>query len=388
MKRDRVVGLKHPEDARPQLAPIGLEGGDQIQDAVRDLITTYHSLNPSTIDTLSSEPSPLEFMRYVSLNRPFVIRSGARSWPAVQNWNASYLLSAMHDNSVNVAITPHGNADSIVTLDAHTKLFVKPFETPLPFADVLRSIQQQEASAPSPDVHQQTQPSTPPIFYAQTQNDNLRAEYTALFADVPDSVPWARIALQKPPDAINFWLGNSRSTTALHKDPYENIYIQVLGQKHFTLLPPICAPCVNEMGVLAATYRPRSSAPAAGYDDLVMQVDEPSEYVPFAAWDPDSPERNGTKYSRLAQPMRVTLGEGDVLYLPALWYHKVAQTCDEEGLCCAVNYWYDVDFGGGFWSMANFVRGVGLLSLRDGDGDGEDGRGASDDAAKKTVDGN
>ena len=84
-----------------------------------------------------------------------------------------------------------------------------------------------------------------------------------------------------------------------------------------------------------------------------------------------------------------------MLYLPALWYHKVSQSCSDEGICCAVNYWYDLDFSGGFWSMANFVRGVGLLSLRDGaaagqteteigergeigerngDGDGEDGK--------------
>lgn len=28
-----------------------------------------------------------------------------------------------------------------------------------------------------------------------------------------------------------------------------------------------------------------------------------------------------------------------VLYLPAMWYHKVAQEAGDEGLCVAVNYW-------------------------------------------------
>jgi jumonji domain-containing protein 7 len=90
-----------------------------------------------------------------------------------------------------------------------------------------------------------------PTRYAQTQNDNLRNEYTTLFADVPKSIPFARIALDKDPDAINMWLGNSLSTTALHKDNYENIYVQILGQKHFVLLPPVEAACVNERSVLA-----------------------------------------------------------------------------------------------------------------------------------------
>jgi len=53
-----------------------------------------------------------------------------------------------------------------------------------------------------------------------------------------------------------------------------------------------------------------------------------------------------------------------MLYLPALWYHKVSQSCSDEGLCCAVNYWYDLDFSGGFWSTSNFVRSAGLLALR------------------------
>jgi hypothetical protein len=41
----------------------------------------------------------------------------------------------------------------------------------------------------------------------KTENDNLRGEYEELFSDVLNSVPFARIALQRSPEAINFWLG-------------------------------------------------------------------------------------------------------------------------------------------------------------------------------------
>ncbi|KAI4688124.1 uncharacterized protein J4E84_005052 [Alternaria hordeiaustralica] len=352
---DATYGKLKQAALRP--APTGLDAEGTLQDAVRDLITSYHDLNPSTIDILTTEPSPLQFMRHVARNRPFVIRNGAKDFKARKAWNASYLKTAMQGQNVNVAITPHGNADSVVSLPSDGAIFVKPYETEEPFEDVLNKIQRQEQEADY----------SGPTRYAQTQNDNLRNEYSTLFADVPKSIPFARIALEQEPDAINFWLGNSYSTTALHKDNYENIYVQILGQKHFVLLPPVEAGCVNEKSVLAATYTPKredgSAHSALEQDDLVIKVDEPEEYVPFATWDPDQPATNTTPYSQYSQPLRVTLEEGDMLYLPALWYHKVSQSCNEEGICCAVNYWYDLDFSGGFWSTANFVRSAGLLSM-------------------------
>ncbi len=290
-------------------------------------------------------------MRHVARNRPFIIRNGARDWKARKIWNARYLTSVMDGQTVNVALTPHGNADSVVSLPSGGAVFVKPYETEEPFSTVLQAIQRQELEKDYDG----------PIRYAQTQNDNLRNEYATLFADVPKSIPFARIALEKEPDAINFWLGSSKSTTALHKDNYENVYVQILGQKHFVLLPPVEAPCVGEKSLLATTYAPEGDGNVRRKEDLQIKVDEPRDYVPFATWDPDVPGENNTPYSQFSQPMRVTLDEGDMLYLPALWYHKVSQSCNEEGICCAVNYWYDMDFEGGAWTMANFVRNVGLL---------------------------
>ena len=43
----------------------------------------------------------------------------------------------------------------------------------------------------------------------------------------------------KEPDAQNLWLGYDGSVSSLHKDPYENFYMPIVGQKHFTLLPPV-----------------------------------------------------------------------------------------------------------------------------------------------------
>ena len=90
---------------------------------------------------------------------------------------------------------------------------------------------------------------------------------------------------------------------------------------------------------------------------MVVVPDQPRKTVPCAIWDPDRPLENQSRFSSLSKPMRFDLCAGDKLYLPALWYvscpveiswplfiliryHKVSQSCSNEGICCAVNYWY------------------------------------------------
>lgn len=83
----------------------------------------------------------------------------------------------------------------------------------------------------------------------------MRGEYSPLYEDVDKDIPWARIAFGVDnPDAINLWIGNSKSVTALHRDNYENIYCQMVGSKHFTLIPPTETACVNEQMMPCATY--------------------------------------------------------------------------------------------------------------------------------------
>lgn len=200
-----------------------------------------------------------------------------------------------------------------------------------------------------------------PICHTQltkSENDNLREEYHTLFSDVPPNISWARIALEQSADAINFWLGNERSVTAMHRDNYENVYVQIIGQKHFVLLPPIEQPCVSEQNLPHCRYAP-SPATKDG-KDLSIERQQGQDPVPVAVWDPEDPSSRCSEYSHLSKPLFVTLNEGDTLYLPAMWYHKVKQSSGKEGFACAVNYWYDMSFEGSFWTSNSFVRDVAL----------------------------
>lgn len=43
-------------------------------DPIAALIETYHEFNPGFVEELRTEPTPLEFMRRVAQNQPFVVR--------------------------------------------------------------------------------------------------------------------------------------------------------------------------------------------------------------------------------------------------------------------------------------------------------------------------
>ena len=66
----------------------------------------------------------------------------------------------------------------------------------------------------------------------------------------------------------------------MHKDNYENIYVQILGQKHFVLLPPLCQPCVNEQDLIPALYVRDETCT----EDLRLRLDieADGDFVPFA----------------------------------------------------------------------------------------------------------
>jgi peptidyl-lysine (3S)-dioxygenase / protease len=166
--------------------------------------------------------------------------------------------------------------------------------------------------------------------------------------------------------------------TALHKDNYENIYAQIVGKKYLNLLPPIEAACVNERQLPVATVQairctccesednltcPRGKEDHDSHGDYaIVTLDEPRQTIPFPTWDPEPQPRHEdsqpSPHSHLARPMRVRLDEGDMLYLPALWYHSVSQTSnpDKGGINVSVNYWYDMDFDGHLWSSSQFIR--------------------------------
>ena len=86
---------------------------DDIQRAIANATETYHDLNANIVDELAEVPSPLEFLRFVHKNRPFIVRNAATEWDAYAKWDADYLRKVTGNQHVQVAITPYGYVSCI-----------------------------------------------------------------------------------------------------------------------------------------------------------------------------------------------------------------------------------------------------------------------------------
>jgi hypothetical protein len=71
----------------------------------------------------------------------------------------------------------------------------------------------------------------------------------------------------------------------------------------------------------------------------------------------------------LASPVRCTLLPGEILYIPAMWYHRVSQSC----LTIAVNYWVEqtFDFKFAFYQTARCLFHKDDYSVLADDDEGE-----------------
>ena len=326
-------------------------------------------------------PSALDFYRdYIARHRPVVITDALEGWPAMRKWKMkSYLRAKLHNTSVTIDRVPvtrgRGFGDSVVP----PGYFVTPHEEQMKFGTFLDWLESKD------------KPIEEGVLYCQHQNSSLTEEFQSLTADVPE-LAWATNAFNAEPDAVNLWFGEDRSVSTLHHDPYENIYAVVTGTKRFLLYPPSDYHWLDKRdypkaqwkydadasSVAAASSSSATASSSSSSDPLSRFTLLPSPEGTRTAWfdlepqDPEDPLPPPEKLNlRLAEqaevkelpppgpyppysthppmpaaarsayttPIWVDLQAGEVLYLPALWFHRVAQRGDAEEKTIAVNFW-------------------------------------------------
>lgn len=273
---------------------------------------------------------PLQFYRdYVSKSQPVLIKGGCEHFPATTKWNVEYFLKNFSNKLLRVDVTPNGYADAVTYMKTHfslnDKLFLMAEEKQMLMSEFLQSL---------------TEPQQGHICYIQSQNSNLTNMLSEFVTDIDEDVDWASAAFDKKPDAINFWMGDSRAVTSMHKDPYENIYCVIDGYKDFILIPPTDIPYVPYKQFDCGNY---VNVTPEKFEVIPQSEDEGSEKCRKILWvDIDPLDPNIVEYPdfKKAHLYKVRVHKGDCLYLPALWFHHVQQS---HG-AIAVNYWYDMEF--------------------------------------------
>jgi len=94
-----------------------------------------------------------------------------------------------------------------------------------------------------------------------------------------------------------FWLGPARTVTPLHCDYDDNIFAQVWGRKRIFLAPP--------------------------HHDEFLYAREANPVLFGSPVDPEAPDYERYPLARQAALVEVIVEPGDMLYVPAGWYHQV-----------------------------------------------------------------
>lgn len=144
------------------------------------------------------------------------------------------------------------------------------------------------------------------------------------------------MSLAPPPAEPLVWFGNT-ARIAPHFDGSENLACAVRGTRRFLIFPP------DQVSNL-----------------YPGPIDKTMAGQPASLVDPQTPDfARFPRYAEaLATAQLAELEPGDVLYLPALWWHYVES---EGDLCVLVNYWWRArDVAPGMT-----VLGLALFALRD-----------------------
>ena len=99
------------------------------------------------------------------------------------------------------------------------------------------------------------------------------------------------------PGPPRFWLGPAGTVTPLHADYDDNLFVQIWGAKRIFLAPP-------------------------HHDEFLYPV-EANALLFGSPFDPEAPDYERFPLARRAALLELVVEPGDMLYVPAGWYHQV-----------------------------------------------------------------
>lgn len=196
---------------------------------------------------------------------PVVFRGLAANWPAVRQWTFAGLASEVSDRPVQLV---DGNREKNATR------FV---------SSTLRGYLQSLQAGPTPD---RAQPCL-------KEFDLLEAA-PALKKDLPH----AQLLPKRHLRSLRSWIGPAGACTGLHYDYLDNLAVQILGVKRWRLARP---GSVERMKAVSTKYDSWAVLSSTSVQELASGRGEEARHDFFT----------------------VDLRPGDVLQLPAGWWHEV-----------------------------------------------------------------
>ena len=193
----------------------------------------------------------------------------------------------------------------------------------------------------------------------------------------------------RTPDAVNLWIGDSRSVTSIHSGIYtpnrlwhllitrwirsiwEYIYSDPWNKALYST-PSIGR--LDSRWLVSKRCIPQDSdhSPEQLYPHAIYDRASPSEPLSIKSSDPAitppvrwssiaNPHLPGALPPD-AHPINISVNAGETLYLPAGWWHHVRQGSglEDREKTIAINWWYDIEGQGMSWVWLNLFRNRGV----------------------------
>ncbi|NOK00897.1 MULTISPECIES: cupin-like domain-containing protein [Myxococcus] len=258
--------------------------------------------HPIAIERISS-PTPAFFREhYLEKRRPVVLTGVVSHWPAVTRWSADSFKQRFGDHRVVVE---------------RSRASV-PSNDPLEF---LRNRYYEEARLGDTIARMVSGEHPPGAYYVTYANIfDAAPELLGDFESPPQTwgIPphYPRALQDRLTLRPGFWLGPAGTVSAVHFDRQENFNAQISGRKKWTLYSPQDS---------RHLYYPALDMPTVIFSPVDIEAPDARRFPRFAE----------------AQPYETILEPGELLFIPAGWWHHV-RTLE---LSISLNFWW--------WTLAS-----------------------------------
>lgn len=217
-----------------------------------------------TVPRIQASESERFFADFVAANRPVIIEGFTEEWPAQENWNQESLTERLGSHDVEYT---HYHVENNATVSSKRQST---------FGEFLGKVYDESYQDP--------------IYWtAYNQGDD-----TSLIQSLTEDIRFPEAYCQPSPEFKNYiWVGPEGTRSGLHFDPYNVLFVQVVGSKKMLLFPP---------------------------------QDIPKAYLEnefFSQVDAENPDL--ARFPKFAdcKPIEVEVGPGEALLLPVGWLHQV-----------------------------------------------------------------
>lgn len=314
---------------------------------------------PSTpLPAVLSSPHQLALSVQHSLT-PLLFRGDSLSlfhWRGARSWSAEYFSRA--------AERKEGPEEFLIKRSKSRQVKFANLRTERPYVrmakDGAEGEEEERASSTKQQQQSGDQHSWPQMEAFRmpytAHNVSVRSFFDEIGADSPESFvyfadglsilgPLARDILPIAPLCphadlslcdMSLWIGRGGVTAAPHYDASQNLFVQVKGRKKFTIAHPRAARCgLGLYPSLHPFYRQAQRDLMGEEEDL----DAREVFIPAA-----TAEENQKEGCCTLELFESILEEGDVLYMPPHWFHRVTSLSSPS---FSINSWWHGQTGEG-----------------------------------------